>query len=101
MPTTTSMRVVLTEHAQAALSSLGDEDRRRVGGWLDHLRNWNSDDFVRSRSRRLASEDDTFVFRGDSELLLAFKIQDDDVVVLSLFRKDALQPFEARVAHEA
>jgi hypothetical protein len=88
------LRLQLTEHARIAYTSLGSEDRRIVEAWFDHLRNWRNDEFIRSRSKRLKSADDIYTFQTSSDLVIAFKIVDGTVIVLSLFRKEALRSFE-------
>ena len=47
------MQVELTHAAEIALRTLGDDDRRRVRAWCDHLRNWERDETIRARARRL------------------------------------------------
>jgi hypothetical protein len=88
------LRRTVTERAEIAYSSLGPEDRRLVGAWFDHLRNWRNDEFIRSRSRRLGDGEDVYVFQTGTDLVIAFKISGDEVIVLSIFRQEALRPFE-------
>src|SRR5437899_2208188 len=91
------MNLKKTEQASIALSSLGDEDRRLVHAWFDHLRNWWNDDFIRSRSQRLPADEEVYILPTSTDLRIAFSIAGDDITILSIFRKDALRPFEKMV----
>jgi hypothetical protein len=86
----------ITDHARIAYTALGPEDRRLVDAWFDHLRNWRSDEFIRSRSRRLKSEEEIYVFQTSTDIIIAFKIDGNKVIVLSIFRKEALRTFESQ-----
>ena len=87
--------VQIAEHAKIAYSTLGPEDRRLVDAWCDHLRNWRNDEFIRSRSKRLVSDEEMYSFQTSSDIVLAFKIDGNKVIVLSIFRKEALRSFQA------
>jgi len=84
----------LTEHARIPYTTLGPEERRLVEAWFDHLRNWRNDEFIRSQSRRLKSDEEIYVFQTSTDLVIAFQIAGNKVIVLSLFRKEALRTFE-------
>lgn len=85
----------LTEGARVALSSLGDDDRRQVLAWFDHLKNWPNDEFVRAHSRPLASQAGVQVLRTNSDFAIFFRLAGDTVTVQSIFREDALRALEA------
>ena len=89
-----SLNLELTEHATIAYTALGAEDRRLVDAWFDHLRNWRHDDFIRSKSRRLKPDEETYVLQTSSDIIIAFKIAGTRVIVFSIFRKEALRKFE-------
>lgn len=94
------LTVRLTNSAQVALSSLGVEDRRLVDGWFEHLRHWHTDEFVRSRSRQLKPDEELYVFEtGSSDLMLAFRVAGDAVVVESIFNRDWLRVWRAGLEH--
>lgn len=90
------MDLEITDQATIAYTSLGPEDRRLVDAWLDHLRNWRNDEFIRARSQRLASDQDIYVFQTSTGIVIAFTLAGNQVRVLSLFRKEALQAFAGR-----
>ena|SRR3989442_1314106 len=84
----------ITEPARIAYTALGPEDRRVVSAWFDHLRNWRNDEFIRSKSRQLKSDTETYVFQTSADIVIAFKIAGNTVVVSSIFRKEAIRKFE-------
>lgn len=84
----------VTDHARIPYSALGQEERRIVDAWFDHLRNWKNDDFIRSKSKRLVSMENVYTFQTSTDLVIAFKIDADRVQIMSIFRKEALRPFE-------
>jgi hypothetical protein len=93
------MNLQVTEQARMAYSSLGPDDRRLVDAWFDHLRNWRNDEFVRSRSRRLRADEDLYAFQTSSDdIMIGFRINDSEITVLSIFRREWLRAFEAEVA---
>jgi hypothetical protein len=83
----------ISEPAQFAYSTLGPDERRLVDGWFEHLRNWHNDEFIRSKSKRLESDGEIYVFQTSADLVIAFEIAGSHVTVLSLFRKEALRKF--------
>lgn len=94
------MSVEVSEPAEIAYSALGVEDQRRVDAWFDHLRNWRNDEFIRSKSRRLNTDKEIYAFQTGSDIILAFQIAGDKVIVLSIFRKESLRGFEAVAGQE-
>lgn len=85
------LKVELTDHADFALSTLHEADRRRVEAWFEHLRHWRSDDDVRSRSRRLAGDDDEYLSETGFGYVVAFRVEADRVKVMSIYRKETLE----------
>src|SRR2546426_1153263 len=83
----------VSEHARIAYSSLGPDDRRRVDAWFDHLRNWKNDEFIRSKSKPLQPEEDVYILRTSTDIVIAFTMADDTVTVLSIFRNEAVSKF--------
>lgn len=95
----TPMSLQIAEPARTAYLSLGPEDRRLVDAWFDHLRNWQTDEFVRSRSRRLKPDDELYAFQTSSDDIgLGFRINGSDLTVVSIFRREWLLPFETQLA---
>lgn len=88
------MDVLMNQPARMALSMLGGDDRRRVMVWLDYLKRWHEDEFVRSHSKKLDTADDVFVFRTSSDFRIFFTVADDHIEVLDITRAEALASFE-------
>lgn len=84
----------VTEHAELQLASLRADERRILDAWFDHLRNWHNDEFIRSKSKRLDSDEELQVFQTSSDLVIAFQIKGSEVVIRSIFHADALKGFE-------
>ena len=84
----------MTDHAKFAYSTLGSEDRRLLDAWFDHLRNWRNDEFIRSRSERLPTDEELYLFHTSADLVIAFKVADNEVIVLSILGEAALRKFE-------
>src|SRR3712207_4863681 len=84
------MNVVLTQPVEIALRTLGEEDRRQVSAWLDHLKNWENDPFVREHSHKLASSEDVYVLRTNTDIRIFFALQQGRIVVLDIARKATL-----------
>ncbi|MGC8639219.1 MAG: hypothetical protein ACP5XB_04995 [Isosphaeraceae bacterium] len=89
------LKLETSEHARFQYMTLGVEDRRDIDVWFDQLRNWRNDPLIRSKSKHLKTGDETYTIQAGSDLVLAFKITDDAVTILAIFRKEALRPFEA------
>jgi len=87
------MQVTKSESVRIALRTLGEQDRRRVEAWLDHLGNWENDEFVRAQSHRLPSDGNTYVLGTGSDLRVFFTVTKDGIVILDVARKAALQGF--------
>lgn len=92
-----TLKLQVSDQAQIAVSSLGAEDRRLVHAWFDHLRHWHIDEFIRAHSIPLSSDDNSFAFETSTDLVIAFSILEDAVVILAIFRKDALRAFREKL----
>jgi hypothetical protein len=88
------MNVTTSPSVKIALRTLGEEDRRRVTAWFDHLKNWDNDEIVRSQSHRLASDDSTYLLRTSSDMLIFFTIHKDGIEILDIARGAVLQAFD-------
>ena len=45
------MKVIVPASVTAAIKTLGAEESRKALSWFDHLKNWESDDHLRSISK--------------------------------------------------
>lgn len=87
------MKVVLAEPVEIALRTLGEEDRRRVLAWLDHLENWEHDPYVREHSRKLESGEDVYVFKTSTDIWIFFALRPDRITVLDIARSATIAMF--------
>lgn len=95
------LKVRLAESSEISYSSLSPDDRRVVDGWLDHLCRWPDDEFARTRSRRLKADEELYAFQANSnDLILAFRVTNNEIEVVSILREGWLKGFEA-VPHRA
>ena len=69
------MQVVYSERVKTALHVLGPDDRRRVQAWLDYFQNWETDDFVRSRSVLLKVRGQSvYMFRTTTDIRIFYTV---------------------------
>ncbi|HMC90699.1 MAG TPA: hypothetical protein VKI17_14175 [Gemmataceae bacterium] len=82
------MNVVQTPPVEIAIRTLGEEDRRRVWAWFDHLGNWENDPFVRNHSEKLPSVADVYVLKTSSDdIRIFFKLEPDRIKILDIATK--------------
>lgn len=84
------LNLVLSDDAEMALSTLGDDDRRRVSGLLENLRRGRDDDRVRFHSVAVATMPHHFAWQA-GDWLIFFRQEETEVEVLSILRKDVLR----------
>jgi hypothetical protein len=83
------MKVIVGDLAQIGLRNLGEDGRRKAWGWIDSLKRWDTDPFVREHSVMLG-DDNTYMFRTTSDLRVFFSLEEDTITVLDLARKDTI-----------
>lgn len=84
------MNVILTQPVEIALHTLGEDDRRNVTAWFDHLRNWENDEFVREHSQKLSSGENVYVLKTSTDIRIFFRLEKFDIVVLDIARKSTI-----------
>ncbi len=90
------LKLTIEEPARFSISTLGPESRRLVEGWLESIRHWHDDPFARARSVRLKDDEELYVFRTNmSDMMIAFRIAGDEVVVQAILSKEVARLFEA------
>ena len=93
------LRIHITEPARFAISTLGEEDRRIVESWIDHLSHWHHDQDVRQRSRPLTADPaGPFAFQTSTDIIIGFKILEEEVEILAMFREESLKKFSEAAA---
>jgi hypothetical protein len=88
------MKVVLTHPVEIGLRTLSDEDRLNVMAWLDHLKDWETDEVVRERSYKLFPDEDAYVLHAGPRHRVFFRLQQDQIEVLDLATKETLLKFK-------
>lgn len=91
------MNVAVTNAAKIAVTTLPDDERRRVHAWFDHLRNWATDPEVRKNSRPVLPDDkhSVYVLRTTSDVRIFFTVDEDQITVVDVARKDSLRTVKA------
>ena len=85
-----SMNVTVADPAQIVLQNLGDDDRRKVWGWIDTLKRWDSDSFVQQHSKKLDTGKNEYMLITPIDLLIFFSLQGDSITVLDVARKSTI-----------
>ncbi len=93
------MNVITTQPVDIALRTLGEDNRRNVLAWLDHLKNWENDDCVRDHSHKLNSAENVYVLKTSSDYLIFFRLEQPDIVVLDIATKDTIAKFRHVAGH--
>ncbi len=84
------MNVIMTPAVEIAIRTLGEEDRRRVLAWCDHLRNWENDLFVRDQSKKLPTAGNVRVLKTSNDIRIFFKLEHDRIEILDIATKAAI-----------
>ncbi len=81
------MNVVQTPPVEIAIRTLGEDDRRTVWAWFEHLRNWENDPFTRQHSQKLPSADNVYVLKTTNDFRIFFRLEKDRIVILDIATK--------------
>lgn len=100
MPEAPLIPVEITAHAETVLSSLPMHERRAVHSWLDHLRNWHNDNFLRSHARPLEGQPDLYALTTSTGVQIVFQLKEDGIVVLAAFHSEDLRYFREGAGRE-
>jgi mRNA-degrading endonuclease RelE of RelBE toxin-antitoxin system len=87
------MNIVLTQPVEIALRTLRAEDRRKVSAWLDSLKNWDDDPYIREHAHKLDAGEDVYVLRTSTDFRIFFSLQQDQIVVLDIAKKATIMRF--------
>jgi hypothetical protein len=82
------MNVILTQPVEIALRTLGEENRKNVLAWLDHLKNWETDEYI--RSHKLDVDDDVYVLKANMDFRVFLKLESSRIVVLDIARRETI-----------
>jgi mRNA-degrading endonuclease RelE of RelBE toxin-antitoxin system len=84
------VNVVTTAPVEIALRTLGNEDRKRVIAWIDHLKNWEGDPFVRTHSYQLKPSDNTYVLHTSTDIRIFFTLEANTITVLDVAKRPGI-----------
>jgi hypothetical protein len=84
------MNVTVAEPVQIALRNLSDDDRRRVWAWIDNLKRWDTDPFIKQHSRKLDAGDNVYMLLTSTDVRLFFALTGDEITVLDAAKKSTI-----------
>ena len=87
------LSIEIGKHAEMPYFYLGPEDKRNIDVWLEQLRNWRNDEFLRSRAKRLKPDEEIYVVDAGRDLFIAFEIADGKLILRGIFGKETLRAF--------
>jgi hypothetical protein len=79
------MKVIKTAAVDSAIRTLGEEERRKVFSWFDHLRNWENDEHVRKMSKAMIYQD-TYVLNTSDDIRIFFTLNEaeNEIVIVDI-----------------
>ncbi len=83
-------KVVLSPEVEIALRTLDPDGVRRMHGWFDYLKHWDTDELVRKNSHPLPGQPDVYLMRTTTDIRVFFRIDGDTVTVLDVAKKAAI-----------
>ncbi len=84
------MNVTVAEPAQTILRNASDDERRRVQAWIDNLRRWETDSFIREHSKKLDVGDNVYMLVTSTDIRIFFSLEKDTITVLDVARRDTI-----------
>jgi hypothetical protein len=81
------MNVNVAEPAQIVLRNLSDDDRRRVWAWIDYLKRWDTDAFVRQHAKKLDAGDNVYMLLTSTDARIFFELGEHTITVLDVAKK--------------
>lgn len=83
-------KTVTTPPVDIALRTMDADDVRRVHAWVDQLRNWDADEYVRSHSHKLVGLPGVYLLKTSTDLRIFFRIDGDTITILDVAKKSAI-----------
>ena len=79
------MKVIKGAAVAAAIRTLGDDERRKVFSWFDHLENWENDEHVRKMSKAMIYQN-TYVLNTSDDIRIFFTLDaaKDEIVIVDI-----------------
>ncbi len=71
-----------------------EETRRRIGVWIDQLKRWDTDPYIRQHSKKLDhAGDNVYVLISSEDFLIFYALEEDGITILDVARKSAIGSF--------
>jgi hypothetical protein len=81
------MNVKFSDAAEIQLLTADDRGRRSIMAWIDNLKRWETDPYVREHSHKLNGDDNVYLLVTDSDLRIFFSLEKDEITVLDLAKE--------------
>jgi hypothetical protein len=88
------MNVKFSDAAELQLLTTDEGGRRRIMAWIDNLKRWETDSYVREHSHKLNGEGNVYLLITDSDLRIFFSLEGDSITVLDITTRSTLRLFE-------
>ena len=86
-----NMQTVTTPPVDIALRTMDADDVRRVHAWVDQLRNWDADEYVRSHSHKLVGLPGVYLLKTSTDLrIFFFRIDGETITIPDIEKKSAI-----------
>jgi hypothetical protein len=86
------MNVMIPSPVDFSLSTLRDDDRRRLLTFFDRLRNWETDPLLAEYSRALPGEEGVRVIKANGWHVF-FRIEGDTLTILDIASSETIAAF--------
>lgn len=87
------MQVQYSERVNTTLATLGTDDRQRVHTWIQYMKNWDRDPFVRNHSVELTVQGKTvYLFRTSTDVRIFYTVNLDNqtITILDVTRQETI-----------
>src|SRR5262245_51798630 len=87
------MNVNVSDAAEIQLRFTDEGGRRAMMAWIDNLKRWETDPYVREHSHKLNGHDNVYLLITDSDLRIFFSLEGDSITVLDFTTGSTLRLF--------
>ena len=84
------MNVTIAEPLEIALRNSSEDNRRRVGAWIDSLKRWDTDPYIKEHSKKLEGDDNIYMLITSSDIRLFFAVEKDEITVLEAAKRSTI-----------
>ena len=88
------MNVKIAELAEIALRMSREDTRKSAEAWIDHLKRWDSDPYIRQHSKKLDnSGENVYALITSDDLVVFYALEEEGITVLDVARRSAISSF--------